>query len=137
MPDERLLHVIRLRGPWDYEVVLSEQPNASGTQNAPIPAASLVGADFRGVIRFQRRFGWPEKLDPDERVYLVLDTPGRMVQAELNGVPLDVGDQSCSLCEVDITTQLQRRNRLALDLELSPGSDEVLLSGTRLEIRRA
>ena len=74
-------HRIRLRGPWRCEP--ARRPDGS-TENLP-PAATLNVPHrwrtgelqaFRGVIRCVRKFGYPGRIDPFERVWLVVEGAG-------------------------------------------------------------
>ena len=51
--------MIRLRGPWEVE--------------PPTAAADAIPPESRGVIRFNRRFGSPTGLQPNDEVDLVFE----------------------------------------------------------------
>lgn len=109
-------HRIRLRGPWECK----PQARAEGTV-APLPppfrmtmpchwsAGGLV--DFAGRVRFQRRFGFPGRLDAHERVWLTFAGADRVADVWLNGTFLDRHEGDGPF-EFDVTGFLKLRNEL-------------------------
>ena len=71
-------HVIRLRGPGDFEVIERAAPAggaecdkafaapASGKAKLPCDWSETLGREFRGKVRYRRRFNRPSGLDPHE-----------------------------------------------------------------------
>jgi hypothetical protein len=100
-------HRIRLRGPWQWR-------SATATGTLLLPGRLTES----GVVTFVRRFGLPSNLDAHERVWLVRPEASLAV-ATLNGQPLPMGPA----CE--ITSLLQPRNELQVEIEGTPG--EVVL----------
>src|SRR5579864_6240669 len=91
-------HRIRLRGPWECEPLARFVARADGgmdTVTAGLPVKRRVlmpcrwGAaalhDFAGQVRFRRRFGYPGRLDPHERVWLTFGGVDQSAQVTLNG----------------------------------------------------
>jgi beta-galactosidase/beta-glucuronidase len=128
MPD---FHAIRLRGPWEYEplartFVAADGTRREGTDELPpsgrvhLPAdwGVKLGADFRGRVRYVRRFGLPTNLEPHEQVWLVIDGVDYFGMVSLNGKPLGemVGYQEAR--EFDVGDLLADRNLLTLEVEL-------------------
>jgi hypothetical protein len=124
-------HVIRLRGPWDYEALARTMLAADGTHHAtrdalpppgrvhlPCDWGSTLGTDFRGRVRYVRRFGLPTNLDAEDQVSLVIDGVDYFGTAELNGTPLGelVGYRRPAVFEV--RQLLAPRNTLVLEVEL-------------------
>jgi beta-galactosidase/beta-glucuronidase len=161
MPDT---HVIRLRGPWEYEPLARTFVAADGTRREStdeLPPAGRVhlpsdwgaslGAEFRGRVRYSRRFGLPTNLESHEQVWLVVDGVDYFGTVALNGHALGeaIGFQSSR--EFDIRSFLVERNLLTLDVDLPlyeggaaapqrPGRDGLpggLIGEIRLEIRFA
>jgi hypothetical protein len=99
-------HRIRLRGPWEYDA-----GEAHG--KLALPAATPLA----GAVRFSRRFGYPGRIDGDERVWLVLDGLAGPATVALNGTELGSarGD-----AEFDVTSRLQPRNEVAVTLSDLP-----------------
>src|SRR5579871_370288 len=96
-------HRMHLKGPWEYEVQMDSPSPASQPKPALSPKAAVeplkVSAtgtirmpstweaafgDYRGAIRFQRRFQKPTNLDPEERVFVVFDGIGGTARVTLN-----------------------------------------------------
>ncbi len=100
-------HRIRLRDPWQHE---------------PRPDAS-------SCARSRRRFGYPGRIDPHERVWLVLQGVGSPAAVSLNGVELGrvEGD-----AEFEVTAHLRPRNEVVL---VGPGNDGVSFAEVALEVR--
>jgi hypothetical protein len=107
----------------------------------PCVPGDLVGVS--GRVRFRRRFGYPGRIDPHERVWVVVEGLTETVEAAVNGVPVapltpsplqqGPGEQEKGAAEIDVTTLLRERNELTLDVKLSPGS--VLWDEVALEVR--
>ncbi|HEX4142103.1 MAG TPA: hypothetical protein VHY91_01025 [Pirellulales bacterium] len=125
-------HVIRLRGPWQYEPLAQWILDAEGTQRTvePLPPAGRMvmpadwseplGRDFRGRVRFLRSFGRPTRLEPDEQVWLVCDGVDLTGWALLNGEQLGPLPGFRQPASFDVTSRLKERNELAIDVELPP-----------------
>ena len=121
------MHTIRLRGPWQLEPVFRYVRRADGgfeRQESGLPAATrmqmpadwgaALGADFLGRVRYVRTFNAPPGLQPDERVWLVVE-PQRslarvvMVEETLGEVAAEGPPQ-----RFDITHRLSPHNRLEI-----------------------
>ena len=100
------------------------------TTPGPLPPACRVhvpatgwlafGAEFRGRAVFTRRFGRPTGLAAGDRVDLVLERIDAGGTVTLNGTTLGTlpGGQPSS--RFDITSRLQRRNELTVEVEWRP-----------------
>jgi len=106
-----LLHRIRLRRPWQREVLA-------------------------GRVRWTRRFGCPGGLSTDEQVWLVFERLPQATTGSLNGDPIE----RQPLDRVDATGRLRQRNELCLETPLSandlPTPDDESPGAVYLEIRR-
>ena len=125
------MHVIRLHGPWELEplahtrflpdgsttVEPGELPPARRTQ-VPADWAESLGRDFRGRVRYTRRFGRPSSLETVDRVELVVTRVDAFGAVELNGELLVQIPWGKLDARVDITSQLQLRNVLCVEVEL-------------------
>jgi len=100
-------HVIRLRGPWEWE-------RRDGSDHGT------------------RRFGRPT-LPAGERVWLVIESPRTIAEVRLNGAALPANGPGAGL-RFDVTDLLAWRNELTLRLE--EDGDKAGLD-VRLEITRA
>jgi hypothetical protein len=98
-------HRIRLRGPW---------------QSAPCA----------GGVRRARRFGYPGRIDADERVWLTFGGAGGRVAVSLNGHALGTHDGGLPF-EHDVTGLLAARNEVVMEVEGGGAQGDVAL-----EIRR-
>jgi hypothetical protein len=129
-------HVIRLRGPWDYEPLarFATQPDGStsvtneklphsGVIELPADWGSVLGANFQGRVRFTRRFHRPTGLEATSRVWLVIGDVDWQAEVSLNDYVL--GTAVCSQssdtqqaikcpARFDITTVLSPQNRLSI-----------------------
>lgn len=155
----RTLHQIRLRGPWGCQPVARFTRDATGhaaETTAELPPGGRVvmpsdwtpicGAGFHGRVRFRRRFHWPSRLTPRERVWLVFDAVCGSAVAQLNDGK--VGDFSAADApvEFDVTGRLAPTNILLVDVTWpdhgldgdSPSHAGGGLTGeVRLEVRSA
>jgi hypothetical protein len=95
------MHTIRLRGPWDYQPLARAELLADGTvrwDDRDLPAGgslampadwnAALGSNFRGLVRFTRRFAQPTGLDETSRVWLVIDNADWQAATILNGTLL-------------------------------------------------
>ena len=125
-------HVVRLRGPWEYEplarsVGVADSSVSASVQQALPPSGrvrmpadwgSALGADFRGCVRYRRRFNRPSGLEPHERVWLVLEGADGWGEVSLGGKPLGrLGGYSLA-AGFDVTPLVEDRNELAVDVTL-------------------
>jgi hypothetical protein len=124
-------HVIRLRGPWDFEPLArvsiaadgGRQENANnlppaGRVHLPADWGLSLGADFRGRVRYLRRFGLPTNLEPDDCVSLVIEGVDYFGTVLLNGVRLGELSGYAVAAPFDVRELLAPRNLLLLDVEL-------------------
>ena len=154
-------HLIRLRGPWDYEPlersVAAGAPASDAPDEMPPPGRAQMpadwgaapGADFRGCVRHRRRFNRPTGLEPHERVWLVLEGADGWAEVSLAGHRLGhVGGYALG-AQFDVTALIEDRNELVVDVTRPHGDaagEQPLRSGrehlpgglvgqVRLEIR--
>lgn len=130
------LHVIRLRGPWDYTplarfvdggdaAIPSVEPLVesaadlppSGRVRMPCDWAESLGAGFRGRVAFRRRFGRPTGIDDGQRVWLVCEGANARATLVLNGEPLGEVSGPSAPSEFDVTARLHERNELTATVE--------------------
>ena len=136
MSATRSPHVIRLRGPWEYEplerlVLAADGTIATADEPLPAPGRAIMpadwgrtlGTDFRGRVRYLRNFGRPTNLAVGERVWLVCDGVDLRGEASLNGRPLGELHGYRAATRFDVTTELDARNELAIVVELPPLDD--------------
>lgn len=143
-------HVIRLRGPWDFELLDCEQDKgnggalrARGRVTLPASWGNEFGADFLGRVRYRRRFNRPTGLDPHLRVWLVIDGVDAHGACRLNGHELSPIDGYALRAACDVTNDLAPANVLEVDVErtpdeIRPGRERLpggLIGEARLEIR--
>lgn len=112
-----MAHPIRLRGPWQCELV---QEADARTQTVQMPAnwADFLPSEHAGSVALTRRFGQPAGLTSADRVYLVivLDTAGGagpesvwLNEARL-ALTLSATEMRC-----DLTELLNPRNGLRME----------------------
>jgi hypothetical protein len=93
---------------------------------------SVTPLDF-GRIRHARRFGRPRTLDLGETAWLVCDHPPDSGEVRLNGELLGTSSASEPFA-FDVTTLLQPRNELTIDVGPSAGT---FTGDVSLEIRES
>jgi hypothetical protein len=155
-------HVIRLRGPWEYEALARTRIAADGSrlisrENLPPPGrthlpadwGATLGPDFRGLVRYTRRFGLPTHLDPHDQVSLVIDGVDFFGSVQFNGTPLGAMQGYNQPTAFEVRQLLAPRNMLLIEVELPvyespaagpvrPGRENLpggLIGEVRLEIR--
>jgi hypothetical protein len=89
---------------------------------------------FTGRARFRRRFGYPGRIDEYERVWLVFAGFDGTAKVALNGRFLGEQRGANEPFEYEVTSLLQQRNELAVEVEssTSPGG---LWGDVALEVR--
>jgi hypothetical protein len=129
-------HVIRLRGPWEYQLLVLFQPlddlPAGGTLHLPADWGDVLGGDFQGVVRFTRRFHRPTGLNAASRVWLVIDDVdwhatvtlndqlcGDVICSHSTDVSSHAASQRCP-ARFDVTANLLPQNILSISVS-SPG----------------
>jgi beta-galactosidase/beta-glucuronidase len=129
-------HVIRLRGPWRLEPITRTRRLTDGTSQTivgPLPApgeisapsdwGALLGRDFRGRVRYTRRFNRPTGMADILRIDLVVECVDAFGRVLFNGQPL--GEIPLGFMEFrrEIKSRLEPFNRLEIEVEL-PECDE-------------
>ncbi|MCO6047820.1 hypothetical protein NG895_28275 [Aeoliella sp. ICT_H6.2] len=86
------MHCIRLRGPWRYEVLEQiagdEPPAREGKQKMPGDWSLVLGAGFRGTVRYRRVFHEPTGLEEGQEVWLSIEGVHSSAEVSLNGTTL-------------------------------------------------
>lgn len=127
-------HRIRLRGPWDCQPLESQAGGKAAPLRMTLPCRWRDGGlgEFAGRVRFTRRFGFPGRIDPDERVWLVFEGIAGTADVVLNGTPLG-RHASDEPFEFEITGLLSARNQLQVEVEA--GTDGGIWGDVALEVR--
>jgi beta-galactosidase/beta-glucuronidase len=139
-------HHIRLRGPWECEplarfAVAADGRKETTTVNLPAPRKMTMPCrwsegglkDFTGRVRFRRHFGYPGRIDDNERVWLTFAGVEGIAEIWVNTEFLGRREAAQRPFEFDITRLLRDRNELHVEVE---GPETGGLSGeVALEIR--
>jgi hypothetical protein len=121
-------HLIRLRGPWQFQTLADSTPHATGRIELPGDLNQLV-ADYEGTVRFSRRFHKPTGIDSGTRVDLVILGLPDKTQLDINGhVEAARPDEH----RMDITGRLQPTNEIMLEFPVVSG--QAVQCEVRLEI---
>ena len=114
------MHTIKLRGPWQIEAMESLRGELPPPTETSVPGdwGAVLGAEYRGRVRYTRRFGLPTNLAAEERVSLAVGPVDYSATIQLNGELIgkqtwDDGDQ-----RYHITPLLKPRNELQIVVEL-------------------
>lgn len=112
-------HRIRLRGPWqcqplrrDNDAEKALPPPCRMTMPCRWSEGGLPG--FRGRVRFSRSFGYPGRIDAQERVWLTFAGLGGAAEVRLNNHFLG---HICGASEFEATPLLMRRNELVVEID--------------------
>lgn len=131
-------HVIRLRGPWEYEPLERADPSGVGEVprvHLPLGEGESLPEAIHGRMRFRRWFNQPRQLDEHEQVWIVIEGLTQPAEVRLNDQPLGCIEANIRLAQFEITTHLERRNRLTFDMTLPlEGPINAPWSDVRLEI---
>ena len=126
----RYPHRIRLRGPWEYSI--PDRDESAGRVHLPFILSETNLRDYAGPVRFTRAFGYPGRIDADERVWLVIAELAGKAKIVLN--ERDCGNHPAGFVEIDATSLLSNRNRLEIEMSLVP-EQKSLWEDVALEIR--
>jgi beta-mannosidase len=123
-------HRIRLRGPWEYEplariAIASDGQKEITTTDLPAPRKMTMPCrwseggltNFAGRVRFRRHFGYPGRINANERVWLTFAGIEGSAEIWLNDQFLGRLEQTQYPLDFDITTLLRERNELRIDVE--------------------
>jgi hypothetical protein len=91
--------------------------------------------EFVGQVRCRRRFGYPGRIDANERVWLTFAGFSQRADIALNGLSLGSKTQQEGPCEFDVTALLQARNELLVTVTSAAGENG-LWGEVALEVRR-
>ena len=124
------MHTIRLRGPWEFRVFADySRPDASDTDlpsgkiQMPTGWGASLWHDFRGRVRFTRRFNQPTGLDNTEQVRLCVAAVNGLAIISLNDQVLaqvvDEGNDQ----RFDVLQLLRPTNQLVITVDSSGAHD--------------
>jgi hypothetical protein len=132
---------ILLRGPWECEPLARAERDAAGvlvwtesrlpppgTVRLPASWQDLFG-DFRGRVRFRRRFHPPSKIEPGDRLFIVFAMIGGTGSVALNGGDLGKIRMAADRASFEVTGLLQVNNELIVDLEFTDPTDDSAVGG--------
>ena len=107
-------HRIRLRGPWEMT------PAGELPRRLAFPAtwADANLPTFAGRVAFERRFGYPGRIDAHERVWLVGAGVVGPAEIVLQGELLGTANGRFAF---DVTALLRERNALEVSLDVAAG----------------
>jgi hypothetical protein len=89
---------------------------------------------FGGRVRFRRRFGYPGRIDAHERVWLTFEDVAGEAEIRLNDRALGFHNRAASPFEFDVTSLLQARNELIVDV-VGTEQESGLWGEVALEVR--
>lgn len=156
-------HSIRLRSPWELELIGFPAPPAEATQgptqpcafpsttlppeeaeaaqrarvHVPGPWTAKLPPDWQGSVRLRRRFHRPGTLEMHERVFLVVERAEPPGWVSVNGVQLGLVLPGTAPTEFEITPLLASRNEVVFLVETSEAGAKVAdhLAGWLGEVR--
>ena len=124
-------HRIRLRGPWQYEPLVryrqleggqiesqSDDLPPDGRITMPADWSETLGADFRGQVRYTRRFTCPTGLDPGTPVLLVIEAVNQTARVLLDERPLGEISGPNTPWQCAIGEYLSERHLLCVDVDM-------------------
>jgi hypothetical protein len=131
-------HRIRLRGPWEYELVaessrLPESLPARGRMTMPCRWGQGGLPGYAGRVCFRRSFSWPGRLEVYERLWLTFAGIHAAAEVWLNGQALGRQDQPGPF-EFEVTSIIRLRNEMVVEVE-APDDSGGLWGEIALEVR--
>ena len=128
-------HIIRLRGPWQRQIIEgSEQP--SKTITMPGGWAADLGERFEGTVEYQRFFNRPTGIDDSTPIRITFAEIVGQATVWLNSEQLPDGSTVAdpNRYSFDISGQLEKRNELRVRIASNGEVDGGLVGEVRLEI---
>jgi hypothetical protein len=116
-------HRIRLRGPWECELLHPISSRLRVTMPCHWDATPFAGS--AGRLRCRRHFGYPGRLDGDERAWLIGQGLGTITHLSVNDVRL--AERCDAPFEFDVTHLLRARNVVVMEVEPRGDWGEVAL----------
>ena len=129
-------HKIRLVGPWEFQV--ADDPPQRVTM--PVSWRELFGHRAQTVL-FTRAFQWPGELPDGGSLHVVFTGVHGRGFVWLNDQPLNsfaASPETYSECEFDLSSAVQRSNRLKIELSFDPDQSDApggLYGPVVLEVR--
>lgn len=126
-------HIIRLRGPWQRRIVdgasarqtQEQMREQTATIRMPSSWSEDLGADFVGVVCYERMFNRPTGIDDSTDIRLrLLEVVGKLSTVRLNGEILGRIQWPDATIELDLAGKLKRRNQLVIEIESLLDGDE-------------
>ena len=131
------VHRIRLRGPWQVELLGRFRQSADGAvmeQTSSLPPGGVTptpfdchqvrrGSDAGDRVRYRRRFGWPTQIASDECVHLIVPPLTSPADVRINGTLLGQVEPHGAAGRFDVTEWLKDRNELWIDVLRRPGEE--------------
>ena len=105
----------------------------------PADWSGVLGSDYWGVVRFERRFHLPTGLDADSRVWLVIDEARGQARVSVNGQCLGEMPNEGSHAppaRFEIAPLLKSQNVLSIDVgspRLNDDGSSFMRAGTEQE----
>jgi len=137
-------HSIRLHGPWQATVLECYQSTAvesNATKLAfPCHWDDWLGAEFRGRVQLVRKFNLPTNLEPDQAVWLIVDSVQQNGSFKLNGHTIGSWNSGDPPFRSNVRHRLLPANELVViaELPLAPDSETTgtggFIGSVRLEI---
>ena len=132
------LHTIRLHGPWQARVIRDDTPTSDDLPafqkkfHIPNDWGDWLGADFCGLVAFDRAFGMPTGLEDNQEIWLVIEQVDYRAKIWLNRKDDTAMSNQALLGALQLGQKpfrrsirhlMQARNRLHLEIELPVGTD--------------
>ena len=111
-------HRIRLRGPWECEpLATADSGSLPARRGVTLPGhwGDLGLRGFAGRVRFVRKFGYPGRIDDDERVWLTCNGLEGAAEIQLNDTTL--AKDHAGPFAFDVTAILKQHNRLQVTID--------------------
>jgi len=123
------------------------QPLSGSERRLKIPSdwGDWLGELFRGRVAYERRFGLPTGLEPQQKVWLVVSEVDFHASVSLNDAPLGEIQLGSPALRVEVRNLLQNSNDLRIEIGLPSGAERGaraplaggLIGEVRLEIEES
>lgn len=129
-------HRIRLRGPWECQVMDSADKDKTLPQDREVAVPGTFRSQglpgFKGEVLYRRSFGYPGKIDAWERVWLTFDNIVGRADILLNNQL--VAQEQSGPCAYDVTGKLGPRNQVRISV-VADSDQGGLVGEVALEVR--
>ncbi len=139
-------HSIRLHGPWNAKVLsfANTQPAADFEleKRVKIPSGwhDWLGPNFCGLVAYERSFNLPTRLQPAQKVWLVVEEVDFLAQLSLNETDIGTLRSGEPPLRIEVQQLLKPTNKLRIEIDSRPPanpSEKLSIGGEPSSVKKS